>query len=52
MKLPCHYANFSILENHALALAPSSDYNVHHGLCQVVGANHLVGEHHPKRRIE
>src|SRR5712692_5145365 len=51
MKLLGDCANFSVLENHAFALAPSLDCNVCHGLCQVVGANGLVREEHPKRWI-
>lgn len=52
MKRLSHCANLPVLENHAFALAPSSDGNIHHCPRQVVGANHLIGEQHPKRRVD
>jgi len=43
-----HCPDFSVLKNHAFALALSRDGSIYHCPRQVVGWNYLVGEHSPK----
>ena len=46
-----HRPDVTVLENPVSALSCSSDNDIDHGRGQVVGADHLVREQHPKRRI-
>jgi hypothetical protein len=47
-----HASVISVLENDALALLCLSQHNIHHCPGQVIGANHLVREQHPKNGID
>src|SRR5205809_7527064 len=44
-------ADVTVLENQRSASSSASNGDIHHRSGQVVGANHLVGEQHPKCRI-
>src|SRR5208282_1803260 len=47
-----HGSDVTVLENRAAGLPLFGYYGAHHGPGQVVGANHLVGEQHPKHRVD
>ena len=46
-----HRTNVAVFENKASDLPCFPDCNIHHRPRQIVGANDLVGEQHPKRRV-
>jgi len=43
MKRPAHGEDVTVFENEALALSTFSEYDIHHGFGQVIGANHELG---------
>jgi hypothetical protein len=45
-------ADVTVLENQASGLPCFPDGDIHHGAGQVVGRNRLIGEQHPKRRVD
>src|SRR5579862_840427 len=45
-----HSSDFAVLENLGSMVSPL-DGDVHHGTCQFVGTNHLVGKQYPKRGV-
>jgi cytochrome b561 len=47
-----HGANVTVLQNHSSGLPSSPDGNIYHGTGQIVGANYLVGEQHPKDGVD
>ena len=47
-----HRSDVTVLENRASALCRFAYDDIHDGLGQVVGPNHLVGEQQPKHRID
>src|SRR5580704_17521919 len=47
-----HGSDVTVLENRASALPRIAYHGAHHGPGQVVGANHLDGEQHPKHWID
>ena len=51
MKRPAHGEDVTVFENEALALSTFSEYDIHHGFGQVIGANHEVGKQQTKHRV-
>ena len=45
-------SDVTILKNKASRFFPNADDDVHHGSGQVVGPNDLIGEQHPKSRVD
>jgi hypothetical protein len=52
MKRLDHGADVPVLENEFPTLASSPEGNINHRSGQIVGPNHLVGERHPKERVD
>jgi hypothetical protein len=52
MKRLDHGSDFTVLENQASLLTCSLEGDIDHGPGQVVSPNYLVGEQHPKRRVD
>jgi hypothetical protein len=52
MKRLDHGSDVAVLENQASGLPCFADGNIHHGARQVVGRNDLIGEQHPKQRVD
>ena len=46
-----HGSDVAVLENLTSSVS-SLDGDVHHGMCQVVGTNHLVRKHQLKRGVD
>ena len=45
-------SDVTILKNKASRLLPNADDDIHHCPGQVVGPNDLIGEQHPKNRVD
>ena len=52
MKRLDHGSDVAVLENQASGLPCFAHGNIHHGVRQVVGRNDLIGEQHPKQRVD
>jgi hypothetical protein len=47
-----HGADVPVLENESPRLASSPEGSINYLSAQIVGQNHLVGERHPKERVD
>src|SRR5580693_8121256 len=47
-----HGSDIAVLQNQALALVRLSQHKIHHGAGQIISANDLVREQHPKNGID
>jgi len=45
-------SDVTVLKNKASRFLPKADDDIHHGPGQVVGPNDLIGEQHPKSRVD